>query len=200
MANTTTKILGLAVAGATAWGLWSAGSYLLGDDEASGTQHVVNQVWVERLPEGPRDMIGHFILLDLPEGRIGGVGRSSQWRHLAELFQYGLEGHRLSVFFPQDRVKGKVRVRSWRCEGEAPAPFELCLELSDGRRTDVLYSMEEWRIDPNRMEESLEDIGETYPEVAELAADSVSVSIPVAVDDDDLDSYADAAPTRLFGQ
>jgi len=186
MAKTKTIALGLALAGAGVYGVYSAGSCLLGDDETQGTRHVVNQVWIERAPEGPRDLIGHLVLLDLPDGRIGVTGKSSQWRHLIELFQWDLEGNRLRVHFPQDRVRAKVEVRSWRCAGEAPEPFELCLELSNGRRTAMFYSLDEWKIDPDRAAESLEEIATEHPEFAEFLP---SVSVPVALDSETLEGY-----------
>ncbi|MCX4243780.1 hypothetical protein [Paraliomyxa miuraensis] len=187
MAKTTAKLLGLALLGAGAYGLWTMGQGLVGDDSAADTRNVVNQVWIERAPEGPRDMIAHLVLLDLPEGRFGGAGKSSQWRHLLEVFQWGLEGSRLSVFFPQDRVKAQLRVRSWECEGEAPAPFELCLEISNGRRKAVFYSMEEWHIDPERAGESLAVLQGAHPELAGLRRDVV---VPVEIEQVELDDYA----------
>ncbi len=194
MANTTAKVLGLALAGASVYGVWTL-AVGDGDGEVAGTRHVVNQVWIERAPEGPRDMIGHLVLVDLPEGRIGAAGRSSQWRHLIELFQWGLEGHRLSVFFPQDRVKANLKVRSWRCEGEAPEPFELCLEISNGRRSAMFYSLEEWKIDPDRVGESLAELSEHNPQLAPVLAD---VSVPVAVPSEELEGYGETDVLRVF--
>lgn len=194
MAKTTAKLLGLALVGAGVYGLWTMGQGLLGEDETSGTRHVVNQVWIERAPQGPRDMIGHLVLLDMPEGRFGAAGKSSQWRHVIEVFQWGLEGNRLSVFFPQDRVKAQVEVRSWSCKGEAPEPFELCLEISNGRRKAVFYSLEEWHIDPDRAEASLAELRREHPELGSLAHDVV-VSVPT---DDDRDGYAEVDASRVL--
>jgi hypothetical protein len=195
MAKTTAKVLGLALVGAGAYGLWTLGHGLWGDDEAAGTRHVVNQVWIERAPEGPRDMIAHLVLLDTEEMRIGGAGKSSQWRHLIELFQWGLEGNRLSIFFPQDRVKAQVSVRSWSCKGEAPEPFELCLEISNGRRKAVFYSLEEWHIDPDHAEASLAELQQAYPELGSLGQ---AVVMPMDAGDDDRDGYAEIDATHLL--
>jgi hypothetical protein len=195
MAKTTAKVLGLALIGAGVYGMWTMGQGLLGDDEAAGTRHVVNQVWLERAPQGPRDIIGHLVLLDLPDGRIGGAGKSSQWRHVIELFQWGLEGNRLAAFFPQDRVKVQVDVRSWSCKGEAPEPFELCLEISNGRRKAVFYSMKEWHIDPKRAEESLAELQQEHPELGSVGMDVV---VPLTDDDDDRDGYAEVDASRML--
>lgn len=195
MAKTTAKLLGLALVGAGAYGLWTTGAGLLGDDEAAGTRHVVNQVWIERAPRGPRDMIAHLVLIDSPELRIGGAGKSSQWRHLVELFQWGLEGHRLSVFFPQDRVKAQLQVRSWKCKGEAPEPFELCLEISNGRRATTFYSLEEWHIDPDRAAESLAELRAEHPELAGLGQEVV---VPVAVSSDELEGFTEVDTSHVL--
>ncbi len=195
MAKTTAKVLGLALAGASVYGVWSLAAD--DDDEAASTRHVVNQVWIERAPEGPRDMIGHLVLVDVPDGRIGVAGRSSQWRHMIELFQWGLEGHRLSVFFPQQRTKGQLNVRSWRCEGEAPEPFELCLEISNGNRSAVFYSLEEWKIDPDRAEESLTELAQEHPQ---LAGTFGQVATPVAVSDEELEGYGSTDLLGLFSE
>lgn len=195
MANITTKLLGLALAGASVYGAWSLGQTLLGDEPAAGTEHVVNQVWIERIPNGPRDMIGHMVLLDMPEGRVGAAGKSSQWRHVVEVFQYGLEGSRLAVFFPQDRVRAKLNVRSWECAGEAPEPFELCLEISNGKRSAMFYSLEEWHIDPDRAEESLTELRAEHPEVAAALAD---VTEPVEVSADELEDFTEVDAARVL--
>lgn len=167
MANTTKTLMALALAGASAWGAWSIGSGLLGEDSsADGTQWVVNHVWLERIPENERDMIGHLALIQHPRMRIGVAGRSSQWRHLVELYKWGLEGHRLSLYFPQEQAKAHVKVRTWRCKGEAPEPFEICLEISSGRRTAVYYSREEWVIEPHDAEGSAKALASTSPELA----------------------------------
>lgn len=197
MAKTMAKLLGLALVGAGAYGLWSVGQGLLGDDEeTAGTKHLVNQVWIERMPKDQRDMIGHLVLVEVPEGRVGAAGKSSQWRILVELFQWGLEGKRLSVFFPQERVKAQLEVRTWSCEGEAPRPFELCLEVSNGRRKATFYSMEEWHIEPDRAEASLAELRESYPELGAVGQDVV---IPLAPDDDDRERYTEVEADALLG-
>jgi hypothetical protein len=197
MGKTTRKLLGLALAGAGAYGLWTLGQGLLGDDEeTASTRHLTNQVWIERMPQDQRDMIGHLVLLDVREGRAGVAGKSSQWRVMAELFQWGLEGNRLSVFFPQDRVKAQVHVRTWSCEGEAPEPFELCLEISSGRRKAVFYSLEEWHIDPDRADASLAALREEYPALGGMGQ---RVVVPVAADEDEREGYADVDAALVLG-
>ena len=199
MAKTTAKLLGLALAGAGVFGLWTLGQGLFGDDEETASaKHLVNQVWIERMPKDQRDLIAHLVLVDVPEGRVGAAGKSSQWRLLMEMFQWGLEDSRLSVFFPQDRVKAQFSVRTWKCEGEAPEPFELCLEISSGRRKATFYSLEEWHIDPDRAEASLAELRQAYPELGALAQDVV---VPVAAgDDEEREGYAEVEASALLGQ
>ncbi len=119
------------------------------DARATRARHLVNRVWVERMPEDSRDVFGKLLVLDTPDGRIGVVGRSSTWTHRYEVFLWRLAGDRLSAFFPQHGVRDRVRVRTWDCAGEAPEPFELCLELSNERGRARFYSMRGWEVRPH---------------------------------------------------
>lgn len=164
MATKQTKWKVAALTTASALGLWWAGSALFGADEAKGTEHLTNQVWIDHMPRDNRDMVLHMVVLDHRDGQFGAIGKSSTWRHMVDVYKWKLSGDELQVFFPQDRVRGAVRVRTWNCEGEAPAPFELCLELTGrGGETMTLYSREDWEVRPHRMEKSIENIVDDYP-------------------------------------
>lgn len=186
-------IVALALVGAAAVGTWKLGAAIFGDDaEATKAKHAVNQVWIERMPADARDQINHFVLIRHPEGRIGAVGKSSQWRHIVELFMWGLEGERLSVFLPQDQRKAQLRVRTWECAGEAPKPFELCLELGNDKRSVTMYSRKDWVIDPKNVSESIEDLVADEPGLAAVfEADDVLDAVPV--DAEQADAIADQA-------
>lgn len=172
MRNAGTKLAVLGVAAATAWGAWALGSALFGDDaEAEGTRHLVNQVWIERVPDNHRDMIGHLVILDHPQGKFGVVGKSSNWRHYLEVFMWKLEGSRLSLFFPQEEVKTSVKVKTWDCSDEAPHPFELCLKVSRGDRSATYYSRRDWKVDPQDVEDSLEDLADELPALSATISD-----------------------------
>ena len=196
MAKGAKKLLAVALAGAGIYGAWTIGKSLLsGDDEASeSTRHVVNQVWIERMPQSARDMIGHLVVVDHPQGHFGAAGKSSQWRHIIEGFVWKLEGHRLNVYFPQDEVHAAVAVRTYDCEGEAPAPFELCLEISNGRRSMTYYSRRDWKIEPHDVADSLADIVDDTPELGVLTDHLVETTADI--DELDVESYetVDALP------
>lgn len=159
------KLIALTLA---ATGLLGLG-YLFGDseqaDEAASTRHFKNQVWIERMPKSQRDMVGHLAFIKHPRGRIGVAGRSSQWRHFIELMHWKLSGSTLKVYMPQDEIRTEVEVRTWKCEGEAPKPFELCLELSAKGRKVVYYSRKDWVIDPKDAHDSVQALVEDAPEL-----------------------------------
>jgi hypothetical protein len=185
--NKTGRILlGLAVAGVGIVGATALQRAFSDDAEAEGAKHAVNRVWIERLPNDQRDMISHFVLVDHQRGRIGGIGKSSQWRHFVELFQWGLEGERLSIFLPQDRVKAQLTVKTWGCAGEAPDPFELCMEISNGKRSAKFYSRKDWVIEPHDVEGSVAELVEDAPELAGILdavpTDGAGESTPDAAD------------------
>ncbi|MBK6919812.1 MAG: hypothetical protein IPH07_20620 [Deltaproteobacteria bacterium] len=172
MSKSSNKWVAVGLLGVAGVGAWMLGQRMFGGDDAvaESAKHAVNQVWIERLPTDQRDMVHHLVLVRHARGRIGAVGRSSQWRHFVELFQWGLEGEKLSVFLPQEQQKASLRVRTWECADEAPEPFELCLELGSGKRTQTLYSRKDWIIEPNDVDGSIAELTAEQPELAAVLA------------------------------
>lgn len=182
MAKAGTKLVVVGIAAVTAWGAWTLGTRMFGDDDAASTQHVVNQVWIERMPTGQRDQIHHLAIVDHPQGKVGIAGRSSSWRHFIEGFRWRLEGHRLSLYFPQEEARANLKVRSYDCEGEAPAPFELCLELSQGERSATYYSRRDWKIEPHDTEATLDALEQTDPNLAAVLEGELGGQAGIDVD------------------
>jgi len=194
MSKSGKTIVTLALVGAAAVGAWKLGAAVFGDDaDAAKAKHAVNQVWIERMPSDARDQINHFVLVRHPEGRIGAVGKSSQWRHFFELFMWGLEGEKLSVFLPQDQRKAQLRVRTWECAGEAPKPFELCLELGNDKRSVTMYSRKDWIIDPKNVSESIEDLVQDVPALAGVfdGDEALAIELPDQASDADMAEIAE---------
>ncbi len=127
---------------------------VLGGDEPEASQraaaeHLVDRLWVDRMPQSSRDIVGKLaVIRSVDHGPYGVVERGSVWRHRTEIFQWALRGDTLRTVWPQDRVEGTFEVRTYECEDEAPEPFELCLELSDEDHTLTLYSRRGWVIRP----------------------------------------------------
>jgi len=115
----------------------------------SGTEKLLNQVWVERMPGNPRDMVWHFIALDHDGRHTGVLGRSSRWRVISDRLLWRQEGNRITLFTPQNRCRSTLEARTWKCAGEAPRPFELCLQLEGGGKRYRYYSRNDWGIRPN---------------------------------------------------
>lgn len=173
----------------------SVGTYSLfsaSDEDTAGTRDLVNQVWIERMPENHQDMIGHIVILERDGEQFGVIGRSSAWRHGLEVFGWRLEGSRLKLFFPQDRVRGEVKARTWKCAGEAPEPFELCLEFSNKQgRTVQFYSRPDWVV---KDAGSLEALAMETPELAGVF-DNVVLSAP-GLDIDSMEFEEGPLPLR----
>lgn len=145
----TRKILALAALGALTIGTYQVGTTVLDmfADRSVEAKRLANQVWIERLPTDDRDMIHHLVMVEDGGDRFGAFGKSSQWRHFVELFRWAREENRLTILLPQERKRLDLTVKVWNCEGEAPAPFQLCLELSNNRKTSKYYSRHDWSID-----------------------------------------------------
>jgi hypothetical protein len=163
MPNPGNKLVALALVGACSFGVWKVGSALL-SDEAQATKHAVNHLWIDHAPRDDRDLIGNIIILDHPQGQVGVTGRSSQWRIRMDVFRWQLDGGTLELFFPQDRIRAKVQIETWECAGEAPAPFELCMKVTNPRGASMMfYSREDWKIDPGNAQKSLAKISADEP-------------------------------------
>lgn len=172
MAKSWSNGLKVVLVGAALVGVWKAGEAslecLFSDDTASA-DHFENRPWLERVPEHQRDMIGHMIFLNTRDGRYGAFGRSSTWRHFIEVFLWNREEGRVRFLLPQDRKRGRINARTWECD-EAPEPFDLCLELSDGRHSVIYYSHSDWEVDPNMDGEDTAEWIADHATTPELAA------------------------------
>ncbi len=158
----TRNLATLAAVGAIAVGSYKLGTAVFG--EAASAPRLHNQVWIERLPTDDRDMIHHLVLVDDEGERFGAFGKSSQWRHFVELFRWAREDARLTLLLPQERKRLDLGVKVWECAGEAPAPFQLCLELSNKRQTMRYYSRHDWSLDGA---DSLAALKTEHPELAQ---------------------------------
>jgi hypothetical protein len=169
-------------------GLWKTGAWLF---DGGRPVRIVNQIWLERLPRDARDMVHQLVLLDDRGRHLGATGRSSRWRIRVDLLVWAIEGDRLRLRFPQDGDRADVKTRVWRCKGEAPEPFELCLELADDRgRKMTFYSRDAWRVRPR---ESLAALDAELPGTAALVAGAAG---PAA---DEATPAEDAAPAGAPG-
>ena len=169
--STSSKIFALVAVGALALGTYKLGTAAVdlfaGESaEAITAKRLANQVWIERLPRDDRDMIHHLVLIEDGGDRFGGFGKSSQWRHFVELFRWAREEHRLTILLPQERRRLDLEVKVWNCEDEAPAPFQLCLELTTSKNQVMrYYSRHDWSIDSTDPE-SLAQLVVANPELA----------------------------------
>jgi hypothetical protein len=182
-----TNVIAFALVGAASFGIWKVGSSML-SAETQATENLLNQVWVERLPVDDRDIVQHFVLIDHRQGKVGAFSRSSQWRASIEVIRWELNGSKLDMYFPQSRLRAYTTVKTWECEGEAPAPFELCMSMTDGKGgSRTLYSRKDWELKAGDVAGSLEDIIDDEPTLAGLLGtiDESSAEAADAIDLDD---------------
>ncbi len=123
---------------------WQGGAYLLG--QRNGPEKLVNQLWVERMPSGPRDLVWHLVALEREGRRVGALWHASRWHAVSDGFVWTREGDRFNIVTPQNGCRSTVSARSWKCAGEAPQPFDLCLELQGEGKRYRYYSRSEWGI------------------------------------------------------
>jgi hypothetical protein len=159
-------------------GVWQGAQWYL-RWRVSGPQWLANQIWVERIPRDERDMFFHLIMVEHDNQRIGVAGRSSNWRSRFDLFRWSVKDDVVSALFPQDNRRLSMKARTWACAGEAPKPFELCLELKGPRQSFRLYSLKEWVIRP-RQEVPADVRAPLAPALAAAEAAPATQSLPAA--------------------
>lgn len=150
-----------------AWGLGAAALTIaivagpLGDEaplDAGDTAYLVDRLWIERMPDDDTDMVGKLaVVRSVDHGRFGVTELGSVWRHHSEVFRWRLEGNVLHTAWPQDDERLSLEVHTRECEGQAPEPFELCLDLVDEGRVHTLYSRHDWVVRPRREGDDLVD-------------------------------------------
>lgn len=101
---------------------------------------LTNRVWRNKVPKDGRDLTFHMVLFDKAKLRAGAMAHLSEWRYYVDRVRFRVQGKTLTIESPQDRTKTTFDVRTYRCKGEAPKPFDLCLELKRGKRKVTLYS------------------------------------------------------------
>lgn len=108
-------------------------------DEGPKGPRLTNRVWVDKVAEGPRDPVLHFVLVEKGQKRRGVIAQVTKFRMMADQLRYKQNGRKLTLVVPQDDRKMTFKTKVWRC-GDAPRGFDLCLELRAGSRALRLYS------------------------------------------------------------
>lgn len=159
-----------------------------GDD----TAYLTDRLWIERMPDDDRDMVGKLaVVRSVDHGRFGVTELGSVWRHHSEVFRWRLDGNVLHTAWPQDGERVSIELRTRECEGQAPDPFELCLDFVDGGRTITLYSRHDWVVRPRREGEDIVD-----DPLVRGWIDSVQQALPSGPVADSPDPWGLTAPDR----
>ena len=115
---------------------------MVGCSQAQDWSLAENRMWIERMPAGPKDMVKQLAFVNDEGQRVGVDAKSSRYRMMLDLFMWEQQGAEVRMVYPQTDTRLIKKVRAWKCAGEAPRPFELCLELGAQR----YFSREDWVI------------------------------------------------------
>jgi len=168
----------------------------ISDDESdhASSEHLANQLWIARWPSDRRDIVPKLIALETDGQRFGIAGKSSVWTHEYDVFLWSQKRDQLRMVFPQEQQRVAFKTRTWECKGEAPEPFELCLELSRGERNFRLYSMVDWDVRQSQVEADVARIQQDESWLGDLRM-SIPTAIPHGVDEMPFSEVADAKPS-----
>jgi len=130
---------------------------------------ITNRFWQNKTPKDGRDLTFHMVLFDKAKIRAGAMAHLSEWRYYVDRVRFSVKGDTLTVESPQDRTKTKYTVRTWRCKGEAPKPFDLCLELKKGGKKVTLYSDSHTHFAEGETQRLLQRAAHTGPDAPECS-------------------------------
>lgn len=122
--------------------LWKLLGGILPGPRPRSVEHLADRVWVDRLPTGPRDAMNALLLVK--RANQGVFWSGSEYRHTIDVFGWKLEQDHLELLYLQDETRHTYTARTWACAGEAPRPFDLCLELTCKEGTRRYYSARAW--------------------------------------------------------
>lgn len=151
--------------------LWKLFTGLLprSNDTDGGLARVVNRPWLERIPKDPRDKVHGLGLMQQPrQRRVGLATYGSMYRTVLDMVGWQAEGKKLTLLFLEKEAKTTFETKIWDCAGEAPKPFNLCLELKSGSKSFRMYSRSDWRR------------GERLSEVPEWLSDEINFHLQAA--------------------
>ncbi len=128
----------LVAAAAVYGGIKWRGHHAAADERAP----VVDRLWIDHLPQNPRDEISVFLALS--DEPVGIFQTASQWRGKYELFQHETSGDDIRIVYPATGERETVRVRARACDESG---WNYCLEIKGASRgVKKYYSMEGWEV------------------------------------------------------
>jgi len=113
--------------------------------EIEASEHLTNRVWINKMPKGHRDTVRSLAFVEKKKKKAFGVVQAaSRWRLFREAFLFSKQGNKVVLKFPQENKKVTLDAKTFKCNVK---PFDLCLELKQGKRTLKLYSKKKWTFD-----------------------------------------------------
>ena len=129
----------VAVVAFFAWRWMRSPSSAVSDD---GGVRVQQRIWIDHVPQGERDPINAFILIE--DERVGVFQKASAWRGAFELFRWSGRGDELTLVYPQTGDRETVHARARKCNATG---MDFCLELvGNTRGVSRYYSRKGWEI------------------------------------------------------
>jgi hypothetical protein len=102
-----------------------------------------NRVWIDHLPQNPREKASVFLALE--EEEFGIFQEASTFQGNYDLFGFRQKGDQLDLVLLQDEKRALVGISASRCNQKG---FDYCLELSGAPRGPKRYlSKKGWEVD-----------------------------------------------------
>ncbi len=92
------------------------------------------------------------------------------------MIQHKLDGDNLMITTLQDNVRIKLKVKTWKCDEEAPGELDLCMELGVRHRKIRLYSASKWERSADTLPQELTTMSKLVDMGAQIDEDAVDTS------------------------
>ncbi|MCE9574975.1 MAG: hypothetical protein K8W52_17630 [Deltaproteobacteria bacterium] len=104
-------------------------------DAADGGRALVEHVWIDHVPTGPKDTF-HVLFFDA-ESRSGVYQKARFYKGEYEMYTFNVDGRRLALVFPDDGERATTKFKVQRIDDEPP--FDAKLVLDDSPRGPDSY-------------------------------------------------------------
>lgn len=121
---------------------WKIISGWLSGPDPKGPLNLANRPWFSAQLSDPRQPLRSLMLIE--RGHVGARTEGSAYQFTLSVARWQLDKDRLDLVLLQDEKRMRYTARTWACKGEAPEPFDLCLELRGDAGVERFYSGIDW--------------------------------------------------------
>jgi len=103
-------------------------------DAAANPRLLISRIWLDRMPEKPRDEVDLWIFFG---SGFGVYEHGSNYKASMEFFEFERQSDKVNIHFFQDQKRVSTRFEIKKCDDDPS--FDLCLDLASSPRGPSRY-------------------------------------------------------------